>query len=245
MQKKSYPRSIEEINNNLKDLWALHFKSTQKVYSPIQYQNPPHNALVFVGLNPSFSSKGWVSILKRSDLKDLKPEEFFEWPTPNNFDIKVAHELESLALNHYPFFAPHRALAEAIQMPWVHFDLFAYRETKQEKVRPLILEDKNGIKLSQFGRDQFDIFQELLILARPAAVIVINALASQIYFEIRKPVFEPTLGYYRDKFFLQDQVPVFFSGMLTGGRALDRFSRDRLFWQVAHALKKTWKPKTL
>jgi hypothetical protein len=34
--------------------------------------------------------------------------------------------------------------------------------------------------------------------------------------------------------------PVFFSGMLTSPHSLDRFSRERLLWQVARVLGKEW-----
>ena len=231
-------RTIDEINSDLKALWSRFFPSNAKVYAPMQYKEPQRGALVFVGMNPSFSSAGWKSILRRSTVPGLDPHAFFQWPSPHDFDIELAHKLEALAHEHYPFFVPHRALAEVLEVDWEHFDLFAYRETEQARMRTLALSSGNEIELTEFGQAQFELFEQLLLLAQPAAVIVINALASQVYLKKRSLVFDSSAGYYRDSLTEGCCFPVFLSGMLTGARALDRFSKDRLFWQVTNALGK-------
>jgi hypothetical protein len=195
-------------------------------------------------MNPSFSPKGWQSILLRSAVPDLDPDTFFKWPSPQDFDIELAHKLEALAREHYSFYAPHRDLAAFFKIEVAqHFDLFAYRETSQATMRTLALSDANDVELTRFGAAQFVLFEKVLHLARPSAVIVINALASQVYLKRRSRMFfDPSVGYYKDSFADGQEFPVFLSGMLTGIRALDRFSKDRLFWQIATALGKTWSP---
>jgi hypothetical protein len=235
-------RTVDDINSELRALWGRFFSSDADVYAPMQYKALRPGGLLFVGMNPSFSSKGWKNLLRRSTVPSLDPDAFFRWPSPQDFDIELAHELEALAHEHYPFFAPHRALANALNTEWVHIDLFAYREKEQEKMRTLALSASNELELTQFGEAQFRLFEELLLLARPAAVIVINALASQIYLNKRLPTFDSSVGYHRDACAEGFQFPVLFSGMLTGARALDRFSRDRLFRQIATALGKSWHP---
>jgi hypothetical protein len=230
-------RTVDNINADLAALWTEFFPESAKVYAPMQYQKPKTGSLVFVGMNPSFSSKGWKSLIRRSTAPELDPHTFFQWPSPQDFDISLAHKLEALAHEHYPFFAPHRALAEALKTTWEHFDIFAYRETEQAKMRTLAMVDRGEIELTEFGKQQFSLFEELLALAKPSAVVVVNALASQVYLKMRRPNFDSNLGYHKDR---DSQAPVFFSGMLTGARALDRFSKDRLFWQVASALGKSW-----
>jgi hypothetical protein len=37
--------------------------------------------------------------------------------------------------------------------------------------------------------------------------------------------------------------PVLFSGIITGRRPLDRYSKQRLFWQIGKALNKQWSIK--
>lgn len=234
-------RTIDEINADLKALWSSFFPSTARVYAPMQYKTPQSGALVFIGMNPSFSSKGWMNIVRRSTMPGLDPHAFFQWPSPQDFDVDLAHKLEALAHEYYPFFAPHRALAQVLETSWEHFDIFAYRETEQANMRTLALLSGDKIELTEFGQAQFALFEELLLLARPSAVIVVNALASQVYLTKRSPVFDSSVGYYRDSSAKESPFPVFFSGMLTGARALDRFSKDRLFWQVANALGKTWR----
>jgi len=236
-------RTIDDINRDLRDLWGKFFFRDGEVYAPMQYEMPKPGALVFVGMNPSFSTTGWKSILRRSEVRDLNPHDFFRWPSPQDFNIELAHTLEALAHEHYSFFAPHRYLAKALGVSWVHFDLFAYRATKQSKMQTLAFVRGNEIKLTDFGAAQFSLFQELLILARPSAVVVINALASQVYLKMRPLKFNSSVGYYCDPLEQGLNVPVFLSGMLTGARALDRFSRDRLFWQISRALGKTWQPR--
>jgi|GEM_PF-2542617 len=237
--------SIEEINLGLMAIWEKRFSANDNVYVPMQYEKPKSGALVFVGLNPSFSSSGWKSLSRRSKTPDLDPHTYFKWPSPPRFDIEISYYLEILAKEHYPFFAPHRALADAMDIAWEHFDIFAYREKEQAKIRTLALSNVNEVRLTEFGEAQFRLFEELLLLSKPTAVIVVNALAAQIYLKKRSPEFNPRLGYHQDLFADGHQFPVFFSGMLTGARALDRFSKDRLFWHVAKALGKPWPFKPL
>ena len=234
-------QSVADINIELLRLWQRYLSGSTPVYAPMQYPEPSEDSLVFVGLNPSFSTKGWKSILRRSEIKKFEPEEFFKWVGPEDFDVELAHKLEAIAQEHYPFFASHRMLASALGMNWLHYDLFAYRETDQENVRTLFVSEQKELSLTEFGSAQFLLFEKLLSKSKPAAVIIVNALASQIYIARRSPKFNSTGGYYVDKLDDNVEFPVFLSGMLTGARALDRFSRERLFWHIAKTLGKDWR----
>jgi hypothetical protein len=235
-------RTIEEINAELSRIWNNQFGTESAAYAPVPYELPAPGSIVFVGMNPSFSIKGWKYLLRLAKRGDIDPNDFFRWPSPLDLDVDLARGLEALAREHYSFFAPHRALAGALSRKDVHhLDLFAYRETVQSKAKELLVNDDDEVTLTDFGRHQFDLFVEVLSLAKPEVVIVINALASQIYRKLRDPEFDTADGTYRDS--LSDHsFPVFFSGMLTGIRALDRFSKDRLFWQVAKALGRPLAP---
>lgn len=97
------------------------------------------------------------------------------------------------------------------------------------------------LELTEFGNEQFKRFEQMLALAKPKAVVVINALASRLYKKRRPLQFDSARGHYLDNIG-ERGVPVFLSGMLTGGRALDVFSRERLYWHIAQALGKPWNP---
>ena len=231
-------RTVDDINDDLNKLWTDTFPRGTIVYAPMQYRKPPEGMLLFVGMNPSFSVNGWSDILRHSTRPNTDPHLFFQWPSSPDFNIEFAHELEAVARTHYQFFAPHRDLSKSLEVKWDHFDLFAYRETSQAIVRELVLLPGNDIELTEFGVAQFKLFEELLVLANPSAVVVVNALAARIYLKQRSPKFDSLTGYYRDSIADGVSFPVFFSGMLTGARALDRFSRERLFWQIRSVFRK-------
>ncbi|KAA0894213.1 hypothetical protein [Oryzomonas rubra] len=236
-------QTIDQINAELMEIWDNSFEPNSGAFLPMQYMEPKKGALVFVGLNPSFSAKGMGSLQRKITGPNFDNKTFFSWPSPLDFDIELAQNLEVLARDNYSFFEPHRTLARVLNLQWEHFDLFAYRETQQEKTKKQILVSTDNVKLNAFGQRQFDVFNTLLQLAQPAAVVVINALASQIYLNQRKTIFISEKGHYQDCT-NEPGFPVFFSGMITGARALDRYSRERLYWQIGKVFGKEWHPSS-
>jgi len=233
---------IFDINSALIQLWTTQLPADAPRLMPMQYAEPPKAPIVFVGLNPSFSEDG---ILRNQTLANALPvnaREFFAWPQHASFDLTKCLALESYAHTHYPFFAWHREIKKASDLPWVHYDIFAIRETSQQTVQSLTCSGADPIGLTPFGAAQLAIFHDLLALATPRAVVVVNALAAQIYLQQRRPRFDPATGHYLDTTPGGQAFPVFLSGMLTGARALDRHSRTRLIWQVLHALGVSWQP---
>src|SRR6185369_13508907 len=102
--------------------------------------------------------------------------------------IGISAALEMLAREHYSFYSPHRTLATAVGLKWEHMDLFSYRLTKQDDIKSMILDNAHLLSLSSFGLAQFRLFEKLLMLSKPRAVIVVNALGSRIYKNQRAPV---------------------------------------------------------
>lgn len=230
-----------EVNDALCQLWqdnqVVQHKSP---YAPMQYEMPHQNGLLFVGLNPSFSDKGWDRLMPYIGIDGFDPKRFFGWPRPDNFSMEVAYKVEQVARERYQFFAPHRALARAVRMPWDHIDLFAYRMTSQKDAMYLFVEKGDAVKPTPFGQRQLALFEQMLAAARPRAVIVVNSLASKIYQHLRQPGFDSKKGCYQDEI-EGHAFPVFYSGMITGG-AMDVHSRERLFWQIVTELGVEWKP---
>ena len=233
-------RTIDDINEDLIELWGSRFQTDlnlcdpkqYRLYSPMQYKLPKPGSLVFVGMNPSFSETGYKTILKGTKHNDLNFHRFYDWPKSDTFDINISHEIEESSLKTYKFFQQHRLLSKNLNTEWEHLDLFAFRETNQENFKKLILKNPARYELNDFGMSQFSLFYEILCMSKPSAIIVANAFASYIYQEQRKLIFNDSLGFHQENLCGGMQTPIFFSGMLTGGRALDTFSRERLFWQI-------------
>ncbi len=132
--------------------------------------------------------------------------------------------------------AYYRPLKE-FRSEWEHVDLFAVRDASQRSALDLLQPD--GV-LTELAEAQLAIFDDVLVALRPKVVVVINAMASAI--------FKKRAG---TRCALNEQhgehnvslgaipVPVFFSGMLTGRRALDVHSRERLVWHVRAAHRRS------
>jgi hypothetical protein len=77
---------------------------------------------------------------------------------------------------------------------------------------------------------------EVIEESQPRGIVVVNAQASVLYKSNNHLAFDEHRGYYPQKLAGRN-VPVFLSGMLTGQRALDRFSFERLRWHIAKSLR--------
>lgn len=188
-------------------------------------------SLMFIGMNPSFT-KG--SVIPENEKKIG----FYQIQKQENFkDI--------------PYFEKMKEIAEYCKSEWTHLDLFFIRETKQELIEKLSYTDK-GI---DFLNAQLKITFEIIERANPKLIIVSNALASEFFGKKKETkhrkldkiwkgfdlyfdkniwkndvTFNSKIGTYEIK--LNDKlVPIIFSGMLSGQRALDIGSLERLKWQ--------------
>jgi hypothetical protein len=237
------PQNLNEINVKAdyeKDVLAIWekfkehdiFKKPEFKYRkyPILPEIVDKNSLLFIGINPSFR-KG--SIIKESE----KPIAFY----PKKLNRKIKD---------IPYFEKMKNVAEYCETDWTHLDLFFIRETKQELIENL---SYNSI---EFINAQLKISFEIIKRANPRLIIVSNALASEffgkkketkhlnldkiwkgtdLYFEKniwnKEPTFNSEIGTYQIEL-NNNLVPIIFSGMLSGQRALDIGSLERLKWQA-------------
>lgn len=227
------------INQKITDLWKKHFGDSDQVYAPLFYGDFNHDGILFVGCNPSFSKKGFSNFLRDTEYKNINPETFFVWKNilsdPKNISTCVA--IDRLAFDGYDgYFKGLRAIAEKIKLPWNHIDIFLYRQTSQAQFLPLVM-PRN--KLNEFGRDQMELFEEVIIEAHPKVIVIINAFASELVRDHFKNnlSFNDTQGFHNLILSTGVKVPIFFSSMLTGQRALDRWSYERLVWHIQQAIK--------
>lgn len=167
------------------------------------------NSILFIGINPS-SSENQVSI--------------------------DSYELQQTG-NGHSYFKRFEDISNYCQTPWTHLDLLYFRETNQNAISD-ILQKKNGVK---YIWEQLQITDNLIKESKPKVVIVSNSLARRFLGFDKQGEnniwlgfnfsFDHEIGTYR-----WDNTPVFFSSMLTGQRALDNGSYERLKWQVRRTL---------
>jgi hypothetical protein len=197
---------------------------------PLLPKEVQKNSLLFIGINPSFGKGAIVP-------ENEKPIGFY--PKQENEDIKDI-----------PYFEKFKEIANYCDSEWTHLDLLFLRETNQKIIERLSKEEV------PFINAQLDISFDIIRRAEPKLIIVSNAFASEYFgkkknkhakfqqiwqgfdlsFEDNKKTFDSSIGTYRINFG-QKNIPIIFSGMLSGQRALDLGSFERLKWQIKFILE--------
>lgn len=177
------------------------------------------NSVLFVGLNPSYVDN-----------------------TPTN---SVNYYSLTQEGNEYKqYFSKFEEIAESSNLPLAHIDLLFLRETEQKKIDQ-ILAEKNGV---DFVMNQLQVSKQILEMAKPKVLIVSNTKARQFLGKDKNKNINIWMGY---DFEFDDSIgtdrivnkgstlkgiPVFFTSMLSGQRALDKGSYERLSWHIKFAL---------
>ncbi|WP_345984407.1 hypothetical protein WCX49_07135 [Sulfurimonas sp. HSL-1656] len=223
---------INKLNNEINNLWNQAALSETLGRQPLYYHELKKNCVLFIGINPSFSSRGFESYLKDSnDFSRLNAETFYKHPN-SNFDINESIEIEKEARKKYSYFKKFHVIDEDYE----HIDLFLIRETNQAKLKKIIY--RKGETLSEFAKKQIDIFHRILLEINPRVIVVANALASQII----QTEFDTQIDNEKGCHILPingKAVPIFYTSMLTGQRALDNFSFERLKWHLDFVMAST------
>lgn len=79
-----------------------------------------------------------------------------------------------------------------------------------------------------FIRDQIELTNDLIRALTPKIIVIENAFVARILKEKLELEWDDKIGTYR----FNQVTPTFISGMLTGGRALDSGSYERLKWHL-------------
>jgi hypothetical protein len=217
--------SVNHINQAVIDLWKKFTPSDDR--PPLLYPRIQQDGILFIGCNPA-----WLEKMKVTSFNELSKN-------PSLIDFMI-HEEEEIRLK-YPYFKPCRDIADSLGINWAHIDWFFTRETSQQKAEDSFLVEPaqwvEPVKLFPFAQAQVDLASELIDSCAPRVVVVINALASKIartVFRLHSKSLDEG-GFYRADIGGR-KVPVILSGMLTGQRALDQGSRERLYWLIEQAL---------
>lgn len=229
--------STDRINQQLRmlwkeviesDAWPNHENKLPKLW-PLQYPTEIETpTLVFIGLNAAYTIR---------DQKATHEEEITDSRIlldPNGRSILCGGDTEC---PESPYFGAFNKFIEDTQLPsWTSVDIFAVKHTDQSLVKQVLgLDDK----WTDFANKQFQIFMELLAMIDPPVIVVPNAYASRkLHVKLNVSEMSPEYGCH----FMPlngRQVPIFFSSMLTGQRAMDVYSRERLIYQVRKMITST------
>ena len=184
--------------------------------------------ILFIGINPSYLG----------GEKDT--HFFFDRTSPN------------------PYFQALLRMRNALDstLKWTHIDILAFKETDQKYIEELF-KKPNGI---EFLFDQIQVAKARLEHIKPKVILVANAKARQFMGKDRITFLDEDnredenvwmgLNFQFDEELGCDVIrksddtpeaiegtPVFFSSMLSGQRALDRGSWERLAWQIRRVLE--------
>ncbi len=226
-----------DINNCIKDIWNTNLKQLYPTpcRAPLVYQNLKSNCLVVVGCNPAYNKDSLANFLKDTEFEKSNFDEFYNWNRAKSEFEKYCED--SVKIERYAqkrrneYFKIYNKFANELNISIEFLDMFLYRDSDQSKIKKMV-QDKHGV-LTEFGKKQIELFKEILLLVNPKILLVANAFVCDIITE-NKNDFNLKVD---NKVYYFNETPVFLSSMLTGRRALDKYSRERLFWQMEDLLK--------
>lgn len=238
MSQKATHGEIGGLNEKILKLWEKY--ATPKMRFPMLYPEIPKGCILFVGLNPSFSDKGFKQILSDTRFKKENPRKLYDWKRRDKNTASLVVEIEQLAKDKYAYFTKFKDIAETLNSQWDHVDLLFIRETNQHAVKKMVFE-KSG-RLSQFASEQLKLALELIKAIQPSLILVANACASDVLRDavINDILFDDSYGCHFLRLNPNQKSPIFFSSMLTGQRALDKGSYERLKWHMGFVYKKIY-----
>ena len=116
-----------------------------------------------------------------------------------------------------------------------HHDILFIRHTEQKGVVSYMQDEK----YRDFLAGQLLLSRDIILAARPKLIVVLNAAVRDVFQWLFpfdwKADFDENLGAHLVT--IDKKVPVIFSGMLSGMRALDLGSKRSLQWHIQHILK--------
>lgn len=192
-------------------------------------QFKPNADVCFVGFNPSFNEKWINKQLEASREKYVgftAKALFANGQSDRTRRIVLIKELEQHAKVNYSYFKTIGKFVEGFDEPfsWSHLDLYLHRNTSQS-------ESVNELKASsELQRAMFELFRQSVAKIEAKVICVLNAKAST---EIIARISTTELVKTHTKF---EGKTLIFAGMLSGSRAMDRFSKERLRFELSSEL---------
>jgi len=185
--------------------------------------------VLFIGVNPSYKDDN--PIIKSTYQKPPNKPGYFRPFYKIEEDLKKAHSRD---------------------ITWTHVDLLAVREPQQSYIENYLYKKKKGI---EFVTEALEVSKEIIEHFNPKVIVVPNLLGRELMSRNKKTLADGrVVGNWMDFDFEFDTVlgtdkivsggnlngaPVFFTGMLSGQKSIDRGTFQRLVWHIDCALNKT------
>lgn len=250
---------VSNVNDEILKIWDKYAKgvvSKDELIVPIFYSKDQLklNNLLIIGLNPSFNIK-WLKSFLNKHKKDIcenedipldeeKLKNIHLWKNHSKENYEKVKTIQKISVKKYPYFKKFNTLVEELKISWSHVDLFFYRVTGQQILKNTVLENGKKLPLNSFGEEQLELSLKLINGLSPKIILVQNAFSSEIFKNKWPMDFNNNENKMHFKKFGFDiveiggkKVPIFFSGMITGRRALDNHSFERLKWHIGKAYK--------
>lgn len=201
-----------KLSKPLEKIWKEFKKESFCTYTPHALAELKTEGLVFIGINPSLPR----AEEERSALLGGKP-----------------HFGDESNMNH-KYFKKFFEIGTKTKLSWSHLDIFYMRETNQNALKKLLRSETGRDFLNQQWQLTKSILDPLLQDSKKRIFVVNNALARDIIISKINGLtkgyvmkFDEEIGTYTYK-----NNIFFFTSMLTGQRALDTGSFERLVWHI-------------
>jgi len=215
------------FNENAIKIW-MKYSSLQK-YAPLLIPDIDDEInFLLIGMNPSHRINWNSKKIKANPniFGDETIESLLDWNVNITKDkIKKIIALENLARKEDKQY--YKSLSNFSnscgEKKWTHIDTFLCRKTKQEEMLKDVF---NGNELNEFGKAQVTLLKEFIYKLKPKKIVVLNAKASLIF---QKYIANDESNKSMIK---MDGIIVYFAGMLSGQRCMDRYSQYRLIESI-------------
>lgn len=231
----------KDYKERVLDIWEKAIKD--QIIGDKEYRKIPllpktlkQNDILFIGISPSY--------VEKRIIKEV--EERYKENGIGFYD-RISKEDPDYEKTEKKYFKRFNTITNYCGKEYEHIDLLFLRETNQKIIEELTYTNVDFINA------QLDISFELIEKINPKIIVVTNALASEFFGKKKvkhdkfvniwrgfsldfRNDFDNTIGTYRIDI-NGKSTPIIFSGMLSGQRALDIGSFERLQWQIKHILE--------
>lgn len=220
-----------ETQNAYIEIWKKYeagaYNSVLKRGFTFQYDEIEEVDVLFLGINPAFKEGS-----ERSE---------------NSYNLE-----QSLYFSYFKEFknVKERLLKSPFnrKISWTHLDLMVFRETNQKYIENELFRTQEGL---DFIMEQLEVARKRIEDLNPKVIVASNALVRKLMGKERggetghefnvwmglKLEFDYEVG--TDRIIENPKLPnthVFFTSMLSGQRALDKGSKERLIWHINRGL---------
>lgn len=211
------------IQEKINTLWIEFHNEEFCQFSPSSIAEVPDEGIIFIGINPSMIEKERLNLIDKNDINC----EFYTF----SYD----------ETNEYRYFKKFFDIARKAEMNWGHIDILYNRETNQKNVERLLKTERGKDFIYKQCMITRSVLDSLIDEKNPRIFVVTNSFARDLLGRYRKETetkqSEHWIGYdfvWDEDFgtYFYKNNPFFFSSMLTGQRALDKGSYERLVWQI-------------